>query len=329
MDTAGQHDSTGQGASPAPYPPHTDFTFLTPQGTFQPYAVGLEFPTAHVGYDHLSGHPGADDPPTYQAVPWPAMHTPMQHPTSFPPPLSISPNALTPPGSGSASGRSSHGEASASPGASPASTSTPPAIGNLSLSHNVGPAHSHMHAHHRAPLHRSSSQQSGNDSSGSHGSTGSMRYVVTGNESSGNESRGHKRRATKHADEDSDDDDDDDLPPRRSSGGNKRDAEADYNRRREEIRKQRIESEQRRRDELREGYRRLKDVLPVSSQKSSKVSLLDRATQHIKQIEAANETYQIKLSQAEAELARLRQINETLMMRSVDVGRHAPGGYAA
>lgn len=46
--------------------------------------------------------------------------------------------------------------------------------------------------------------------------------------------------------------------------------------RREEIRRQRIESEQRRRDELRDGYRRLKDVLPVSNQKSSKVSLLDR-----------------------------------------------------
>jgi hypothetical protein len=49
-------------------------------------------------------------------------------------------------------------------------------------------------------------------------------------------------------------------------------------RRREEIRRQRIESEQRRRDELREGYRRLKDSLPVSNQKSSKVSLLDRGT---------------------------------------------------
>ena len=46
--------------------------------------------------------------------------------------------------------------------------------------------------------------------------------------------------------------------------------------RREEIRRQRIESEQRRRDELRDGYRRLKEVLPVSNQKSSKVSLLDR-----------------------------------------------------
>ena len=41
------------------------------------------------------------------------------------------------------------------------------------------------------------------------------------------------------------------------------------------IRCQRIESEQRR-DKLRDGYRRLKDALPMSNQKSSKVSLLDR-----------------------------------------------------
>ena len=46
--------------------------------------------------------------------------------------------------------------------------------------------------------------------------------------------------------------------------------------RKEATRKQRIESEPRRRDELRDGYARLKDVLPVSNQKSSKVSLLER-----------------------------------------------------
>ena len=48
--------------------------------------------------------------------------------------------------------------------------------------------------------------------------------------------------------------------------------------RRKTIRCQRIESEQRR-DELRDGpdgYRRLKNALPMSNQKSSKVSLLDR-----------------------------------------------------
>jgi len=52
-------------------------------------------------------------------------------------------------------------------------------------------------------------------------------------------------------------------------------------RRRETIRKQRIESEQRRRDELRDGYARLKDTLPASNQKSSKVSLLDRGKDHL------------------------------------------------
>lgn len=55
-------------------------------------------------------------------------------------------------------------------------------------------------------------------------------------------------------------------------------AEAFANTRKEATRKQRIEAEQRRRDELREGYARLKDVLPVSNQKSSKVSLLERGT---------------------------------------------------
>lgn len=48
------------------------------------------------------------------------------------------------------------------------------------------------------------------------------------------------------------------------------------NNRKEATRRQRIEAEQRRRDELRDGYARLKDVLPVSNQKSSKVSLLER-----------------------------------------------------
>jgi hypothetical protein len=46
--------------------------------------------------------------------------------------------------------------------------------------------------------------------------------------------------------------------------------------RKEATRKQRIEAEQKRRDELRDGYAKLKDVLPVSNAKSSKVSLLER-----------------------------------------------------
>lgn len=48
------------------------------------------------------------------------------------------------------------------------------------------------------------------------------------------------------------------------------------NSRKEATRRQRIEAEQRRRDELRDGYAKLKDALPSSNQKSSKVSLLER-----------------------------------------------------
>lgn len=109
-----------------------------------------------------------------------------------------------------------------------------------------------------------------------------------------------KRRVSKR-EEDSDDDDDDFNPgPAATFIGN-------GDNRRETIRRQRIESEQRRRDELREGYRRLKDSLPVSNQKSSKVSLLDRATTHIKYLEVSTNQLQSRLQQAEAEVARLRK----------------------
>jgi len=116
--------------------------------------------------------------------------------------------------------------------------------------------------------------------------------------------------------------------------------------RREEIRRQRIESEQRRRDELRDGYRRLKDALPVSNQKSSKVSLLDRATTHIKYLEMTQQQLQTRLQQAENETARLRQcvhlssdhalfmqltsflrVNEALMLGTAEQ-RHAAAAAA-
>ena len=62
----------------------------------------------------------------------------------------------------------------------------------------------------------------------------------------------------------------------RSFGDSNEDMGVNFDERREAIRRQRIEAEQRRRDELRDGYARLKDVLPVSNLKSSKVSLLER-----------------------------------------------------
>jgi hypothetical protein len=98
--------------------------------------------------------------------------------------------------------------------------------------------------------------------------------------------------------------------------------------RREEIRRQRIESEQRRRDELRDGYRRLKDALPPSNQKSSKVCLLDRATTHVKYLEVTNSQLQARVQAAESEVARLRQFNEALMLGTAE-SRHVAATAAA
>jgi hypothetical protein len=116
-------------------------------------------------------------------------------------------------------------------------------------------------------------------------------------------------------------------------------------RRRETIRKQRIESEQRRRDELRDGYTRLKETLPTSNQKSSKVSLLDRgyyflnsmfhktnirylATSHIRYLETVKEQLEMRLKAAETEVHRLRGLNETLMLNSAQRQIAGPSGLA-
>ncbi|KXN88905.1 hypothetical protein AN958_06775 [Leucoagaricus sp. SymC.cos] len=106
------------------------------------------------------------------------------------------------------------------------------------------------------------------------------------------------------------DDDEEFQPPPPSTSQVNNDA------RRETIRKQRIESEQRRRDELRDGYTRLKETLPSSNQKSSKVSLLDRATSHIRYLETVKEQLETRLKAAETEVHRLRGLNETLMLNS-------------
>ncbi|KAI0718869.1 hypothetical protein C8T65DRAFT_569940 [Cerioporus squamosus] len=91
-------------------------------------------------------------------------------------------------------------------------------------------------------------------------------------------------------------------------------AESLANTRKEATRRQRIEAEQRRRDELRDGYARLKDVLPVSNQKSSKVSLLERATNHIVNLEKTNRQLQQRLASLEAEVTRLRSLNEKISL---------------
>ncbi|GLB35741.1 putative helix loop helix domain containing protein [Lyophyllum shimeji] len=114
----------------------------------------------------------------------------------------------------------------------------------------------------------------------------------------------HRRRSSRSND-DSDDEDEEFQPTSLNAGTDSR---------RETIRKQRIESEQRRRDELRDGYARLKETLPPSNQKSSKVSLLDRATSHLRYLDTVREQLEARLKAAEQEVHRLRNVNEALML---------------
>jgi hypothetical protein len=124
--------------------------------------------------------------------------------------------------------------------------------------------------------------------------------------------RSRVRRATttrKNTNEDSDIDEDD--HPSSGGGGG---AET----RRETVRRQRIESEQKRRDELRDGYTKLREALPAMSQKCSKVVLLDRASQHIKQLSAVKNNLENRLKASEDEVNRLRNVNETLMLSTAN-----------
>jgi hypothetical protein len=122
-------------------------------------------------------------------------------------------------------------------------------------------------------------------------------------------------------DDDSDDEDEEFQPSANSITGSPET-------RRETIRKQRIESEQRRRDELREGYARLRETLPASNQKASKVSLLDRATTHIRYLDTVRDNLETRLKAAETEVHRLRSVNEALMLGTAEQ-RHAAAAAAA
>ncbi|KAJ7872739.1 hypothetical protein B0H13DRAFT_1895250 [Mycena leptocephala] len=93
----------------------------------------------------------------------------------------------------------------------------------------------------------------------------------------------------------------------------------------EATRRQRIEAEQRRRDELRDGYAKLKDILHGSNQKCSKVSLLDRATSHIAILESENKALQDRIAGLEEDIRRLQLINDNLSGGSLETP--SPGMY--
>lgn len=125
-----------------------------------------------------------------------------------------------------------------------------------------------------------------------------------------NPTGGHRRRRSSTNDEAEFSDDDQRSP----MGSGQALAEHLSNSRKEATRKQRIEAEQRRRDELREGYARLKDVLPVTTQKSSKVSLLERATNYIVTIDGQNKVLNSRIAALELQVENLRRANERLAM---------------
>nr|GAT61320.1 predicted protein [Mycena chlorophos] len=120
--------------------------------------------------------------------------------------------------------------------------------------------------------------------------------------------------------------------PRGRSHGDSDDEDAGYGfgenvatTRKEATRQQRIQAEQRRRDELRDGYAKLKDVLPVSNQKSSKVSLLERATTHIAALELENKSLNERIASLEEEIRRLQALNDKLGVGALETP--SPGMY--
>ncbi|KAH7107146.1 hypothetical protein BKA62DRAFT_686102 [Auriculariales sp. MPI-PUGE-AT-0066] len=84
--------------------------------------------------------------------------------------------------------------------------------------------------------------------------------------------------------------------------------------RKESTRRLRIEAEQRRRDDLRDGYAKLRDVLPSKNLKGAKVAVLDRATTYIMQLESEISTMKHRVDSMEDECSRLRNLNEMITM---------------
>lgn len=200
---------------------------------------------------------------------------------------------------------------------------------------------SHTHYQHSHSYSRESSSGAGSPPSGVRASTllhrSQHRYNPTGPTL-----RTRRRRSSTNDDQDLSDDGEQDgngvgISPQSTGMSGQALAETLANSRKEATRRQRIEAEQRRRDELREGYARLKDVLPLSNQKSSKVSLLERgkspplhsssrlsltrvtATNYIANLDQSSKILHARVTALEAEVARLREINERL---SLTVAHH-------
>lgn len=95
-------------------------------------------------------------------------------------------------------------------------------------------------------------------------------------------------------------------------------------RRRQEIRRPLIGSEQRRRDKLRMSYHRLKNAVPthnlgrVPCPRPSKMALLDRAATRINSLEKGQQQLLAKIREVEEEAARLRQCVHSELLNVCD-----------
>ncbi|WVQ96727.1 hypothetical protein IAU59_003834 [Kwoniella sp. CBS 9459] len=143
-------------------------------------------------------------------------------------------------------------------------------------------------------------------------------------------------RKIKQEEDDESDIEEDNVDHNRGGGGLGLSAAADdkgdrvpVSSKREDVRKARIESEQRRRDELREGFRRLKDALPVTNQRASKVSLLDRAVAHIQSIESANRYLLAELEKSNTDCTKLREIVHSEMVLRQRTASNSPNSQGA
>ncbi|KAG9102673.1 hypothetical protein FRC06_001473 [Ceratobasidium sp. 370] len=82
-------------------------------------------------------------------------------------------------------------------------------------------------------------------------------------------------------------------------------------------RQQTVQSECRCRNDMRECFAHLKGVLPISTEKCSKINLLERATNYIRTLEIALKPVQDKIVMYELELARLRNVSTPSRLPSI------------
>ncbi|KAF8527662.1 hypothetical protein JB92DRAFT_2783406, partial [Gautieria morchelliformis] len=87
-------------------------------------------------------------------------------------------------------------------------------------------------------------------------------------------------------------------------------AETLANSRKEATRRQRIEAEQRRRVELRDGYSRLKDIQP----EASLTGLLLATSNYIANLDQSSKILHARVTSLDAQVARPSEINERLSL---------------